>query len=215
MQRLRLKFYRGDELKFISHLDIMRLWERAIRRASVPILYSEGFSPHPRISLAAPLSVGMTSSAELMDIFISGQGAPKYTMSMVNNQLPDGIKILDAWPVGLETPALQASVRYAEYEVHGVITDNRTEQDIAIAIQKILESTEIQWQHMREKAVRKYDLRALIQSLQISGFLHSYAAITMRLRCDTSGSGRPDQVMKALGFAELPQKIHRTALILN
>ena len=66
MHRLRLKFSRGEKLKYLSHLDLMRLWERALRRAGLPAAYSEGFSPHPRISLASPLAVGVTSRAELM-----------------------------------------------------------------------------------------------------------------------------------------------------
>ena len=73
MQRLRIRFSRGEELKFISHLDIVRLWERALRRARVQLAYSEGFSPHPKISVAAPLSVGTTSDAELMDIQVAGR----------------------------------------------------------------------------------------------------------------------------------------------
>jgi len=71
MQRLRIKFSRGEEIKYISHLDLMRCWERALKRADVPLMYSEGFSPHPRISLAAPLALGVTSEAELMDITVS------------------------------------------------------------------------------------------------------------------------------------------------
>jgi len=59
MFRLRVRFCRGEELKFISHLDIIRLWLRAMRRAGIPLEYTEGFSPHPRISLAVPLSVGL------------------------------------------------------------------------------------------------------------------------------------------------------------
>jgi radical SAM-linked protein len=71
MQRLRLKFGRGEDLKFLSHLDLMRLWERALRRAGLPLAYSEGFTPHPQIALAAPLLVGVTSDAELMDVSLS------------------------------------------------------------------------------------------------------------------------------------------------
>jgi len=71
MQRIRVRFSRGEELKFISHLDIMRLWQRSLHRADIPLAYTEGFSPHPRISLAAPLAVGVTSQSELMDVFCS------------------------------------------------------------------------------------------------------------------------------------------------
>ena len=68
MQRIRISFSRGEKVKYISHLDLMRLWERALRRASIPIAYSQGFSPHPKISIAAPLPIGVTSDGEFMDI---------------------------------------------------------------------------------------------------------------------------------------------------
>ncbi|KPK23033.1 MAG: hypothetical protein AMJ70_04475, partial [Dehalococcoidia bacterium SG8_51_3] len=71
MQRLRIKYCRGEELKYISHLDIMRLWQRALNRAGISLAYSEGFHPHPKISLAAPLAIGVTSEAELMDVTLT------------------------------------------------------------------------------------------------------------------------------------------------
>ncbi len=92
MYRLRVRFSRGEEIKFISHLDIMRLWERAFRRAQIALAYSEGFSPHPRISLAAPLAVGVTSQAELMDVFLVRQVSPHWFDGAVTQQLPAGIE---------------------------------------------------------------------------------------------------------------------------
>ncbi len=96
MLRFRVRFCRGEELKFISHLDIIRLWVRALRRAQIPLEYSEGFSPHLRISLAVPLSVGVTANNELMDIFITKAVSPYWFVNTVNQQLPDGLKVLEA-----------------------------------------------------------------------------------------------------------------------
>ncbi len=104
MQRLRIRFSRGQEIKFISHLDIMRLWERALRRAQVSLAYSEGFSPHPRISLAAPLAVGVTSEAELMDVFVTGWVSPHWFASAVSRQLPPSIEILGVYHIALTMP---------------------------------------------------------------------------------------------------------------
>ena len=100
MQRLRIRLSRGEEIKFISHLDIMRLWERALRRAQIPLAYSEGFNPHPRISLAAPLPVGVTSEAELMDVFTIKWVSPHWFATMINEQLPPGMEILEVAPSG-------------------------------------------------------------------------------------------------------------------
>jgi len=94
MQRLRFRFGRGEELKYISHLDLMRLWSRALRRAGLPVAYSEGFSPHPKISLAAPLPIGVTSEAELMDITLWKPVSPHFAMKSLVPRLPRGIDLV-------------------------------------------------------------------------------------------------------------------------
>ena len=70
MQRLRIRFSRGEDVKYISHLDLIRLWQRALNRAGIPLTYSRGFNPHPQISMALALAMGVTSEAELMDIYV-------------------------------------------------------------------------------------------------------------------------------------------------
>jgi radical SAM-linked protein len=115
MQRLRIRFCRGEEVKFISHLDIMRLWQRALNRAGVPLAYSEGFNPHPRMSLAAPLALGVTSEAELMDVVLAKWVSPHSFTSAVSRQVPDGFEIRQVFNMPLIMPSLQSLVRYAEY----------------------------------------------------------------------------------------------------
>ena len=117
MSRLRVRFSRGDSLKFISHLDIIRLWHRALRRAGIELAYSEGFNPHPRLSLAVPLALGITSDAELMDIFVTRSISPHSFNAMLDRQLPPGIDILQVCLVSPTLPALQSQVRFAEYRV--------------------------------------------------------------------------------------------------
>ena len=215
MIRLRFKFSRGEEVKFISHLDIMRLWERAIRRANLPLMYSEGFTPHPRLSLAAPLSLGVTSETELIDIYFSGQAPPQYVLVQISGQLPSGISILDVWQVGLNIPSLQSQVRFAEYSVTVNQADNKTRDDIDSAIARIMSLKEFPWQHIRNASMRTYDLRSLIDSLFLAVYSIDEIVISMKLRCDSSGAGRPEQVTKALGFTYRPRSIHRTSLVLN
>jgi len=108
MQRLRIRFCRGEEIKFISHLDLMRLWQRALLRAGISLAYSEGFSPHPRISLAVPLAVGVTSEAELMDIFVIKWVSPHLFTTAVSQQLPPGIGILQVYQIAPNLPSLQS-----------------------------------------------------------------------------------------------------------
>ena len=213
MQRLRVKFCRGEEVKFISHLDLMRLWTRALTRARIALAYSEGFNPHPRLSLAAPLAVGITSDAELMDLFLSKWVSPHFFTAAVSRQLPPGIEILQAHSVGLSLPSLPAQVRYAEYKVE-VETEKETEA-IESALSSLLSLEHLPWQHLRDTGIRSYDLRTLIDDLWLIELQRPYGTIGMRLRCDNSGSGRPEQVAAALGFTPRPRLIHRTRLILE
>ncbi len=213
MQRLRIRFYRGQEVKFISHLDLMRLWQRALHRAGVSLAYSEGFSPHPRISLAAPLPVGVTSEAELMDIICTKWVSPHWFTAGVSQQLPPGIEILQVYQITLIMPSLQSQVRYAEYRVE--VETEKEQRDIESAVTSLLSMKHLPWHHQRDTSWRSYDLRALIDDLWLIDWHHPYATMGMRLRCDNSGSGRPEQVTAALGFAHHPQLIHRTKLILK
>jgi len=213
MQRLRIRFSRGQEVKFISHLDIMRLWQRALNRAGISLAYSEGFNPHPRISLAAPLAVGVTSEAELMDITLAKSVSPHFFTAAVSQQLPPGIEILQVYQVAPTMPSLQSQVRYAEYKVK-LETENG-QKDIESALTSLLSVKNLPWQHQRDTGPRNYDLRALIDDLWLIDWRSGYCNIGMRLRCDSSGSGRPEQVSAALGFTHYPQSLHRTKLILR
>jgi radical SAM-linked protein len=213
MQRLRLKFSRGEELKFLSHLDLMRLWERALRRAGLPLAYSEGFTPHPQIALAAPLSVGITSQAELMDVVLSRWLSPQSFMAQIEKQLPRGIELLEVWPVGPNAPSLQSQVRFVEYKVE--LETEQASQEVELALQSFLSAKELPWHHLRDTGARYYDLRALVDDLWLIDCRDSLCVLGMRLRCDEKGAGRPEQVAKALGFSQRPKSIHRTNLILN
>jgi len=213
MQRLRVKFYRGSEIKFISHLDVMRLWQRAFHRSLIPLAYSEGFSPHPRISLALPLAIGVTSEAELMDVFLDRWLSPPFFTDAVSQQLPAGIKIIKVQMVTLSEPSLQSLVRQAEYEVS--VETEKGQPEVESSLSCLLSKEHLPWQHMRDTGPRNYDLRALIDDLWLARINPSGCTIGMRLRCDSSGSGRPEQVTQALGFSQYPHLIHRTKLILK
>ena len=247
MQRLRVRFGRGEEVKFIAHLDIMRFWERAFRRAEIPLAYSQGFTLHPRISLAAPLPVGVTSEFELMDVWLKQWMPPKSFLMKVAQQLPRGFEIFDVLEVGLHLPSLQSAVTFAEYHV-GIKTEKK-EREIQDSLDSLLQAKQLPWQHYRGKEVHRYDLRALIdnlwlisyhsapellasrviavsqtpcesrgkQSHLVSGELHEkpLCVLGMKLRCDTTGSGRPEQVISALSFRDYPEFMHRTRLMVG
>lgn len=213
MLRLRVRFGRGEEVKFISHLDSLRFWERAFRRAEISLAYSQGFTPRPRISLAAPLPLGVTSEFELMDVWLKRRMPPASFLMVVRGQLPPGFDVFEAWEVGLNLPSLQSSLAFAEYRV-GVRTE-KSEPEIRDSLDSLLQAGELPWHHSRGSKVHSYDLRALIDNLWIISYQDALCVLGMKLRCDTSGSGRAEQVVDALSPGDYPRSIHRTGLILR
>ena len=213
MQRLRIRFSRGQAVKFISHLDIMRLWQRALSRAGMPLAYSEGFKPHPRISLAAPLAVGVTSETELMDIMLSKPVSPHFFTAALSKQLPPGIEILQVFSIAPTMPSLQSQVRHAEYKVE--LETEKGQKEVESALASLLSLEHLPWQHQRDTGLKSYDLRALIDDLWLIDWRSGHCTIGMRLRCDNSGSGRPEQVTAALSLNSHPKSLHRTKLILE
>ncbi len=213
MQRLRIRFSRGEEIKYISHLDLIRLWQRALNRAGIPLSYSKGFNPHPQISMALALAMGVTSEAELMDIMLDKFISPHSFTAAIGPQLPRGITMNGVFNTPLTIPSLQSQVRQAEYTV--TVATAKDKNDIESALNSLLDKETIPWQHQRDTGPHKYDLRALIDDLWLIDWRRGCCTIGMRLRCDNTGAGRPEQVAAALGFEKYPEAIHRNKLILQ
>jgi radical SAM-linked protein len=212
VQRLRITFSRGEEVKYLSHLDIMRLWERALRRADIPLAYSQGYNPHPKISIAAPLPIGVTGDGELMDIFLRKTISPYFLIKAVSEQMPAGVSIVEVDQVSTRLPSLQSQVRQAEYVVQ--IATDRQRADVERAIDSFMEREHFPWQHRRDGEVRQYDLRALVDGLWIIDWHDSGCAVGMCLRTGSEATGRAEQVTMALGFTDRPSSIRRTRLVL-
>ena len=213
MQRLRIRFRRGEELKYISHLDLLRLWQRVLNRAGIRLAYSEGFNPHPRMSLAVPLALGITSEAELMDIVLDKWSSPHTFTDAVEQQLPEGIEILQTYNIAMTLPSLQSQITFSEYTVEVATDENRKE--VEKSLDSLLKAESFPWQHQRDTGPRHYDLRKLIDDLWIIDWHRDSTTIGMKLRCDSNGSGRPEQVAAALGFTHYPKSIHRSKLYLK
>jgi len=213
LQRLRLTFARGEEVKYISHLDLMRLWERALCRAGLPLAYSGGYTPHARISLAAPLAIGVTSEAELADIVLERRTSLLRFMRSLDKGLPKGIDLLETQEIGLGAPSLQSQVRFAEYLV--TLESGRTPEEVRDAVKRLLALESLPWQHARDKEVRQYDLRTLIDDVWLEDHREGCVVLGMRLQTSPRGTGRPEQVAIALSLGEEPPlSIHRTRLVL-
>jgi radical SAM-linked protein len=197
-QRLRLQFAKGERLRWISHLDLSRTWERIFRRAEFPLAYSQGYSPRPRFQIAAALPVGVTGQAEYVDVWLTEILAPGEVLIRLQPALPDGLTVGHAEEVELRAPSLQSQMRAADYQA--VVQSQEEVEAVRTRIQALLEAATLPRQRHHKGRLQTYDLRPLVQSLSVAPGGAGELVLTMRLQASPEGAGRPDEVLEVLGL---------------
>ena len=114
---IRFQFMRDERLRFLSHLDLQRLFQRSFRRGSIPTAFSEGFNPHIKLAFAGALPLGMITDCEYGDIVLTEDMPAEIFKAKMNAALPDGMKILNAEVIPAGTASLASSVKQADYTV--------------------------------------------------------------------------------------------------
>jgi radical SAM-linked protein len=209
-QRLRLTFAKGEPLKYISHLDLNRTWERSFRRAGLPVAYSKGFNPRPRFQIAAALPVGVTGRAELLDVWLDEPLAPEEALSRLQAALPAGLSVSGVEEVELKAPALQSQMRAAGYRA--VIRSQEPAEAIGIRVQALFEAPTLLRQRHHKGKMQTYDLRPLVQQVTVETGEEGNFVLDMRLQASPQGAGRPGEVLDALGLSLAPHTVERTNL---
>jgi radical SAM-linked protein len=210
LQRLRLTYMKGEQLKYISHLDLARAWERIFRRAGLPLAHSQGYNPRPRFQMASGLPVGVTGRAELLDVWLAEPLAPADALARLRATLPPGIEMIDAIEVDLHAPALQALLRAADYQVRVRTTESL--EALRARVSALLAAGTLPRRRQHKGDWQVYDLRPLIQSIGVECGEEGETVFLMRLQASPQGAGRPDEVLDALGLKGQPHRMERTGL---
>jgi radical SAM-linked protein len=200
--RVRITFSKTDALRYIGNLDLHALWERAARRAQLPLAYTQGFHPQPKIYLASALPLGFSSRCEVVDLRLTQDVNVTEIPVVLQAVMPSGIRILKAEIADEQAPALQTQVIAAEYEV--TITTNPDTGLIQRSEELMAAST-----LPRERRGKAYDLRPLIEQLTILPDNKIFMCLTAR----QAATGRPEEVLDALGIALENSQIERISLI--
>jgi len=206
--RYRIRYAKGPSIRFIGHLDLLRTWERALRRAQIPMAYSQGFNPHPRINLGAALPLGYSSECELIDLWIENEIETTEIMSRISRSLPPGIALAAVDPIPAASPSLQKSIRWAEYLT--ILDQNTSVEEMKLKVNELLAQDTLQ----RMRRGKTYDLRPLLDSIEVSE-MEGRATLKMTLCSSQQGTGRPDEVLDALGLDASLVRIQRKRLILS
>ncbi|NJN79373.1 MAG: DUF2344 domain-containing protein [Anaerolineales bacterium] len=205
--RVRITFTKQNALRYIGHLDLHKLWERAMRRADLPLSYSQGFHPQPKISLAAALPLGFSSRGEVLDMRLNENIATENIKQRLTDNLPVDIKILNVEEVDEKLPALQTQVLSATYDVK--LTEAVEKSELTRRVESIMMSESI----LRERRGKSYDLRPLIEMLSVITEPDGNVWIKMTLAAREGATGRPEEVLSVLEIEPETTLVERTRLI--
>jgi radical SAM-linked protein len=205
-RRYRITFGKNGALRFTSHLDLARTWERALRRAGTPLVYTQGFNPRPRLQLAAALPLGYASTCELLDAWLeTGLADLDEFSARLSETVPDGLQIYEIEEVPLNDPSLQSITRYARYHVR--VGESLDIDVLNTRVGELMARKEI-WHERRGKTL---DIRPLIYALETvpgeSGALLMSLALSQE-----RGTLRPDDVLDELGVDPLKAYVTRAAI---
>jgi radical SAM-linked protein len=201
--RLRFTFSKQGALRYTGHLDLHKIIERGLRRARLPLAYSKGYHPQPRLNLAAALPLGFTSKAEVMDVWFSEDLELEGLPEKLQKKMPPSLRITHVEQVDQRAPSLQTRVRAAEYRVEIAEAGRGSRLDEALA--SVMEAGSLP----RERRGKAYDLRPLIEEMGLAG----EKTITMRLAAREGATGRPEEVLAVLGIPLEAARVERVRLI--
>lgn len=206
--RIRITFAKQGPLRYTGHLDLHKLWERAARRAQLPLAYSQGFHPQPKMNMAAALPLGFSSRCEVMDMKLEREIQLDGLREKLQQTLPAGIQVLKVESTDERAPALQIQVASAEYQV--TLLGSVDAFELRRKTDSVMEAESI----IRERRGKSYDLRPLIEELQIMESAGAPAIqILMRLAAREGATGRPEEVLDVLGIPFEETRIERTRLM--
>ena len=198
-----LQYSKEEEARFLSHLDLMMAMERAFRRAGLPLAFSEGFNPHPRISYASALAVGVTSEGEYLDLQLREELPPETVLERVNQVLPRGLRVKAVVPVVKRKQSLMAVINLARYRVEVPIIqgydreigkEHLPSEAIDEAIAQAMALPVYLVQRQGKKGKREVNIRPGIRELtgQIRG---QKLILEMAVQTGSSGNVKPEEVV--------------------
>lgn len=207
IQRLRVRYAKRGRLRFTSHRDISRAVERAVRRAGIPVAFSAGFTPHPKISYAGAAATGVASEAEYLEIGLTETRDPARVRADLDAALPSGLDIVDVVPVragaaGDAQPRPSAFADRLEASEWRIRLDGVSSEDAAAAVAAFMAAPEIEVERLTKKGRRRFDVRAAVSSFELDRRAAREAdapcAILRMVVRHSTPAVRPDDILTGL-----------------
>lgn len=204
--RIIASFYKHNEVRFVSHLDMQRLFQRAFRRAGLPLSYSKGFNPHPLLSFATALSVGYTSECEYFDVFLDEKIDADEFRSRVNAVLPEGVAVTKAVDAGEMKASLTTLMRSADYFARLDFDREVTSDELENALASLL-TGEIIVEKKTKGGMKDVDIRPLLISVNLIDCSEGSAILYIKGKLTAEG-GLPLELL----FGAISEKVSASAV---
>ncbi len=210
MERLRITFSKTGALRYTSHLDLQMVWIRALLRAHMPLAYTQGFHPVPKVGYSWPLPLGWGTEGELIDIWLDGPEPidEEQFIRDVNKATPAGLIVTAVVKIPYSDPALTNVIQSAEYIMTFPAEVNESE------LQTKMDTLFAQDEIIRERRGKTYDLKALTESWRCYTNEEGRACIETRMAARNAAMGRPDELAAALGYDPIAVDYIRVKYIL-
>jgi radical SAM-linked protein len=206
--RLRITFAKTDAMRYTGHLAVRSTWERTMRRAGLPLSYSQGYNPHPKFNLASPLPLGFTSESEMIDVWMGEHVPLDEIRGALESAMPPGLALIEVEEVDLHAEKLPNLLQAATFTV----TLLEHEPDLETRIAELRQGENIPW----ERRGKPFNLRELIEAIRLGEpTSEGEQRIIMRLSARSGATGRPDEVLEALGIDPYDARICRSELLLE
>ncbi|MFC1683383.1 TIGR03960 family B12-binding radical SAM protein [Candidatus Zixiibacteriota bacterium] len=190
--KMRIRYSKLPPVQYLSHLDLIRAFERSIRRAELPIAYSEGFHPHPKIAFGPPLPLGLTSTAEFLDMQFD-RPLRGDLVNRLSGSMPAGLKILAATAIFRKTQSLAAAINVAEYraDLDGVEIPENLDQ----ILDGLLAAEHLPIKRSFPRETKEVDIRGKLLDLRLE---EMGRVLKMRLRTGEGGHVRPQEILRLI-----------------
>jgi radical SAM-linked protein len=213
VQKIRIRLSKEGESRFISHRELNHALMRTLRRTKLPVAFSQGFTPHPKISFSQPTAVGIGSRAEFVDIELHTKIDPQELMKQLNETLPTGLRTLESYEIPMKTPYLASQIVQSVYRVSVPRALAGDGEKCQAKIQKLMDSHEIWFNRKRgaDRKQEKINIRPLVEEIRIVDEVptpgpskggEDVVVLEMKLKDSNTGKGRPDEVLQLLFDAQ-------------
>lgn len=203
---IRIRFTKSGRIRFISHRDVARLFERALRKLQLPVAYTEGFSPRPKLSFGLALTVAHESEAEYLDVELNEAPDLEALPAELTAALPDGMAVEAVVLIEPGTPSLQQSVVCCDWMIEVI---GSTDDHVRSAVADVLAAEELPMERVRKGKTTVADVRPAILALEVTGPTENGVMLSARLATE-SVSLRPAELVRVLGDDLVEGKVRRT-----